>query len=112
MHIHGKQRFISYYILVLLIFGTIHLEMLAYSAILDRFNWCGTLGLYRKSVADIYLILFVPVAMITLFLKRKKTLLADSFVRIACLAFLSAMILYWFFEDHCPSQWFASNWHQ
>lgn len=96
---------------VLLAFGTIHLELLTHSAIMDRFGWCGTPQMHRKSIAAIYVALFIPMSIMLLIIKRKKKLRMDSLVRVCCLTFLAAGLIYWFFECRCSTLWLASDWY-
>ena len=84
--------------LFLSVLGTVHLERLAWEAILDAFSICGTARIARKSEAFLYFLL-IPVLVICLYKYRKSKSMLDRMVRIAALIFFGAFLIYWYFED-------------
>lgn len=83
--------------LFLSLIGIVRLEMLAYNAIVFLFIWCGVPHMKRQNEVLLYYLL-APVVLFCLLRVWKNPSLLDRVVRISCMSFLGAMLVYWFFE--------------
>ena len=92
--------FLKLLCLLLSVIGIVHLESMAYDAILDIGNWCGTPRIKRGSVAMLYMVIVLPAAIFVFIKTRKQNTLLDRIIRITVLSLVASLIIYYFFENH------------
>ena len=98
------MHFFKYPCSLISVVGIVHLELLAWKAILFHYSWCGTPRVQRITVAFFYFLL-APVVLVGLMKARKKCTTLDRIVRISGYSFLVALAIYWFFEYQFRGSW-------